>query len=337
VAQLLVEVKGALREALENDLALYSFWPVLLRFCREVKKLLAAGRLSAAEAAACRARLDDMDARLGILDRAALPLAPERWPAEAAELVARRQAARAARDYAEADALRAALAALGSHGGGRPRGTPVARRPRGLSRSPDPGRGRPGQAGFPPQRAARELLARPDAYGWQRHAPLPGGVPRGSMVKKASRDYHRRPHSLSATVRRWRRLLPCRGPRPEDFLRPGRRGAARLRTLLDAGPAPLDGAAGAARSGRGGDGGGPGLARLPDAPAMAGLEEDAASRYVASGTEVVRAQTRELDNFKQRLAEDWRASARHMPRTRSARPPDDGFPAHPGRRRLCGA
>jgi cysteinyl-tRNA synthetase len=113
VAQLLVEVKGALREALENDLALYSFWPVLLRFCREVKKLLAAGRLSAAEAAACRARLDEMDARLGILDRAALPLAPERWPAEAAELVARRQAARAARDYAEADALRAALAALG--------------------------------------------------------------------------------------------------------------------------------------------------------------------------------------------------------------------------------
>ncbi len=113
VAQLLVEVKGALREALDHDLALYAFWPVLLRFCREVKKLLAAGRLTPAEAAACRARLDELDARLGILDRAALPLAPEHWPAGAAELVARRQAARAARDYAEADALRAALAALG--------------------------------------------------------------------------------------------------------------------------------------------------------------------------------------------------------------------------------
>ncbi|WP_028588568.1 cysteine synthase [Desulfocurvus vexinensis] len=113
VAQLLVEVKGALREALDQDLALYAFWPVLLRFCREVKKLAAAGRLAPAEAAACRARLDELDARLGILDRAALPLAPQQWPAEAADMVARREAARAARDYAGADALRDGLAALG--------------------------------------------------------------------------------------------------------------------------------------------------------------------------------------------------------------------------------
>ncbi len=113
VEQLLVEVKGALREALDGDLALYAFWPALFRFCREVKKRLAAGRLTPAEAGACRARLESMDGLLGVLDRAALPLPPAQWPQDAAALVAEREAARAGRDYARADALRDELAALG--------------------------------------------------------------------------------------------------------------------------------------------------------------------------------------------------------------------------------
>lgn len=113
VEQLLVEVKGALREALDNDLSLYAFWPALFRFCREAKKRLAAGRLTPAEVGACRKRLEIMDDLLGILDRAALPVAPANWPEDAAHLVARRDKARIAKDYALADALRKELEDLG--------------------------------------------------------------------------------------------------------------------------------------------------------------------------------------------------------------------------------
>jgi hypothetical protein len=150
------------------------------------------------------------------------------------------------------------------------------------------------------------------------------------MVKKASRDIIGA-HSLSATVRALEEACLAGDLGPEDFLRRADEELARLRTLLDAGPAPLDGAAGAAGAAGAVTAEAPGWPDVPDAPAMAGLEEDAASRYVASGTEVVRAQTRELDNFKQRLAEELAgirtayAEDRVLPE-----PSADGFPPIPG-------
>ena len=113
VEQMLVDVKSALRDALDGDLALYAFWPELIGFCRGIKRRLRDGRLSAAEAVACAKRLRAMDEVLGILDATSLPVARAEWPEAAAELVERRAAARKAGDYAQADALRDELAAQG--------------------------------------------------------------------------------------------------------------------------------------------------------------------------------------------------------------------------------
>lgn len=113
IEQMLVDAKGSLREALDEDLALYAYWPELFAFCRGVKRRLNAGRLTPDEARACAGRLRVMDAVLGVLDAAALPVPPAEWPAEAASLVRERDEARSGRDYARADALRDRLAASG--------------------------------------------------------------------------------------------------------------------------------------------------------------------------------------------------------------------------------
>ncbi|WP_461209096.1 cysteine synthase [Desulfocurvus sp. DL9XJH121] len=113
VEQLLVDAKGSLREALDKDLALYAYWPELFAFCRGVKRRLGQGRLTLDEARACSGRLSSMDKALGILDASALPVSPTAWPREAVDLVNRREVARAARDFAQADALRDELAKAG--------------------------------------------------------------------------------------------------------------------------------------------------------------------------------------------------------------------------------
>lgn len=113
VEQMLVDAKSALREALDGDLALYSYWPELFAFCRGVKRRLHEGRLTAEEATACAKRLRAMDGVLGILNVAALPIPQSDWPVDAAHKVAQRDAARKAGDYARADALRDELANAG--------------------------------------------------------------------------------------------------------------------------------------------------------------------------------------------------------------------------------
>ncbi|BBD06928.1 cysteine synthase [Desulfovibrio ferrophilus] len=113
VEQMLVDVKGAFRAALDDDLSLYAFWPELFSFCRGVKKLLGADRLSPDEITACRERLGDTDAVLGILDAGAMPVLQAAWPDEAARLVAERELARQGKDFERADVLRTRLIELG--------------------------------------------------------------------------------------------------------------------------------------------------------------------------------------------------------------------------------
>ncbi|MBU1003766.1 MAG: cysteine synthase [Proteobacteria bacterium] len=113
VEQMLVDLKGAFRSALDADLSLYAFWPELFSFCKGVKKRLSAGLLTPDEVLACRERLAATDAVLGLLDADAMPVPQAGWPVEAARLVAERDLARQGKDFERADLLRARLVDLG--------------------------------------------------------------------------------------------------------------------------------------------------------------------------------------------------------------------------------
>jgi cysteinyl-tRNA synthetase len=103
----------ALDAAIADDLAVFQFWPHLFAFCRFANGLLAAGSLTPADAARLGKALGAADAVLGLLDPACLPMARRDWPDAVAKLVAARDAARQAKDFARADALRADIAAQG--------------------------------------------------------------------------------------------------------------------------------------------------------------------------------------------------------------------------------
>ena len=108
--QSIYDLKTAFTTALEDNLDLAHFWPVLFAFAKTVNAR--AGRLTASEAKLVAEQLLACDRVLGFLDHARLPLAPRNWPAAAADLVTRREEARKAKDFALADTLRAELSAM---------------------------------------------------------------------------------------------------------------------------------------------------------------------------------------------------------------------------------
>jgi cysteinyl-tRNA synthetase len=109
--QAIFDLKTTFAAALDENLDLAHFWPALFAFAKTVNAR--AGKLTVAEAKAVSGQLLACDRVLGFLDQDRLPLAPGSWPAEAAALVARREGARKARDFAQADSLRAELARMG--------------------------------------------------------------------------------------------------------------------------------------------------------------------------------------------------------------------------------
>ena len=108
--QAIFELKTAFATALDENLDLAHFWPALFAFAKAVNSRSA--RLTAAEARLVVDQLLACDRVLGFLDHDRLPLAPADWPAEAAELVARREEARKSKDFSLADSLRDELAAM---------------------------------------------------------------------------------------------------------------------------------------------------------------------------------------------------------------------------------
>lgn len=108
--QAIYDLKTAFTTALEDNLDLAHFWPALFSFTKTVNAR--ASRLTEAEAKLVAEQLLACDRVLGFLDHARLPLAPRNWPAAAVDLVARREEARKARDFALADALRDELALM---------------------------------------------------------------------------------------------------------------------------------------------------------------------------------------------------------------------------------
>lgn len=108
----LVETSQALTRALDDDLALHHYWPALFRLAKLVNARGTTG-LAATEVQALSTELDRAGRLLGIFDPAQTGQVLEPIPPQLADLLAARQQARAARDFAAADRLREEIEAAG--------------------------------------------------------------------------------------------------------------------------------------------------------------------------------------------------------------------------------
>jgi len=98
----------AIGQALDDDLNVSAAWGAVFDWVREMNRQLADGRMTAEAAAAALAAWEAADAVLGVG-----PRRNDEVPADVLALLEQRQAARKARDFAGADALRAELKARG--------------------------------------------------------------------------------------------------------------------------------------------------------------------------------------------------------------------------------
>ncbi|WP_291321817.1 cysteine synthase [Desulfonatronospira sp.] len=107
------ELQPGLEKCLDEDLALYHFWPQLFEFCKKTQKLLDQNSITARDAVTCLEHLQDMDSVLKIMDWQGLPLSPGDYPQEMDELLQARFKAKEARDFRTADELRGKAEGLG--------------------------------------------------------------------------------------------------------------------------------------------------------------------------------------------------------------------------------
>jgi cysteinyl-tRNA synthetase len=108
VAEPAPELVDRFRAALDEDLNISAGWAAVFDWVRDMNRLLTARQLSSAPAAAYLAAWQKIDAVLAVGRK------PEvQAPPEIQALLAQRQAARQARDFARADALREELKAKG--------------------------------------------------------------------------------------------------------------------------------------------------------------------------------------------------------------------------------
>jgi cysteinyl-tRNA synthetase len=113
VDQAVFDLRAGFKTAMNEDLALHRFWPVLFRFVKQVNAWAGADTLTADAASACLEELLAVDAILGILDHDRMPLSLAELPASVQGMLADRQKAREARDFAASDALRDMIAEAG--------------------------------------------------------------------------------------------------------------------------------------------------------------------------------------------------------------------------------
>jgi len=109
VAELLREVQRGFGDAVDDDLNVSVALAVLFDFIREVNVLLDSGVVSRSEADEVAVVMKRFDSVLGVVGK----VEAETLPKEAVELIAKREEARIAKDWATADALRARLNELG--------------------------------------------------------------------------------------------------------------------------------------------------------------------------------------------------------------------------------
>ena len=113
VEQAVFDLKKSLQTALEHDLSLHKFWPVLFNMTRVAHKLMDEKELTFDEAEFLEQNLKSMDDVLGILDWQNLPIRPDELSGEIKEILARRSKARKEKNFELADALRDELVRMG--------------------------------------------------------------------------------------------------------------------------------------------------------------------------------------------------------------------------------
>ncbi|HYV28368.1 MAG TPA: DALR domain-containing protein, partial [Candidatus Eisenbacteria bacterium] len=96
-------------EAMDEDLNVSAGWAVLFDWVRDTNRALATSQLSSSQAAAALAAWQKIDSVFGIGHKAH----PDEAPPEIVQLLEDRQAARKAKDFKRADALRDELKAKG--------------------------------------------------------------------------------------------------------------------------------------------------------------------------------------------------------------------------------
>jgi len=109
IGPLIERARKAFDDGLDDDLNIAVSVAALFDFVRDVNKLLADGTVGAGEAKAAIAFLDELDAVLGVIRFGKEAEIPE----EITKLAEERQAARKAKDFAKADAIRDTIAARG--------------------------------------------------------------------------------------------------------------------------------------------------------------------------------------------------------------------------------
>lgn len=113
VDQAVFDLKAGFRTAMDEDVSLHHFWPVLFKFVKQVNGWAAGGTLSGAAARACHGELMAVDSILGMLDPAQMPVVLSELPDEVQGMLADRQKAREAKDFAVSDELRDKIAQAG--------------------------------------------------------------------------------------------------------------------------------------------------------------------------------------------------------------------------------
>ena len=109
VAELLREVEASFGGAMDDDLNISVALGTLFDFVREVNNLLDKGEVSMSEAEAVSRFMMNLDKVLGVIGK----VEAETLPKGAEELIAEREEARKAKDWATADALRLRLKEIG--------------------------------------------------------------------------------------------------------------------------------------------------------------------------------------------------------------------------------
>jgi cysteinyl-tRNA synthetase len=109
IAALTRDVQAGFGEAMDDDLNVSVALAALFDFVREVNALLDAGVVSRSEADDVGAVMQGFDGVLGVVGE----VEAEKLPPEAEKLIAQREVARKARNWAEADALRVKLKEMG--------------------------------------------------------------------------------------------------------------------------------------------------------------------------------------------------------------------------------
>ncbi|MBI9078694.1 MAG: cysteine synthase [Pseudodesulfovibrio sp.] len=106
VDQAVFDLKAGFKTAMDEDLALHHFWPVLFKFTKQINGWAADGVLNRAAASVCFDELMVVDGVLGILDHAHMPVPLSELPVHVQGMLADRQKAREAKDFAASDGLR---------------------------------------------------------------------------------------------------------------------------------------------------------------------------------------------------------------------------------------